>query len=397
MGVVTQLNNRFVLYAVSPIIYNLGIIIGIVALYPTLGLVGLVVGVVLGALGHILVQLPFVYRNHINIRVVRRFNMSQLWHIVRVALPRALTLSLNQVTFLFLVSIATTYAVGSVAMFQLAYNIQSVPLAIIGTSYSVAAFPTLSRLFAERDHARFNRQIITAMRHVIFWSVPVIGLVVVLRAHIVRVLLGSGEFDWTDTRVTAAILAIFVVSLFAQALLLLLIRALYAGGKTKLPLYVTLGASAVTVISAVSLHTLWRTSDSFNSLLLTMFRLDPSFQAEVLILAMAFALGQFVQLLGMLVLSYYFFTIPFGQVRSLVWRSLFAMIVGSGVAYAILNFVVDGVNQNTFMGIFLQGGVAGVFGLIGVFLTYRLVRTPELREITAALHFKAAKRRSNSG
>ncbi|NEN93569.1 MAG: oligosaccharide flippase family protein, partial [Okeania sp. SIO3H1] len=223
-GVITQLSKRFVLYALSPLLYNIGIIVGIVFFYPSFGLPGLVGGVVVGALGHMLVQLPFVRASELSFGVVRTFDWPLIRELVTVAIPRAITLSVNQLVLLLFIGIATTFTVGSVSVFQFAYNIQSVPLAIIGMSYSVAAFPTLSHLFAKQERARFNEQIITAMRHILFWSVPIIGLVVVLRAHIVRVLLGSGAFDWTDTRLTAAVLAVFAVSLAAQALLLLLIR-----------------------------------------------------------------------------------------------------------------------------------------------------------------------------
>jgi len=127
-------------------------------------------------------------------------------------------------------------AVGSVSVLQFAFNLQSVPLAIIGVSYSVAAFPTLAELLAKQKQLDFNLYVLTAIRHIIFWSLPIVALVIVLRAQIVRVLLGSGSFDWDDTRLTAAVLAVFVVTLTMQAILLLLTRALYAGGRTMLPL-----------------------------------------------------------------------------------------------------------------------------------------------------------------
>lgn len=229
-GVVTQMNHRFILYALSPLLYNLGIIIGIAAFYPRLGLEGLVWGVILGAMGHLLIQVPFVRASEYKFSLVKHVDWSLMREILIVSIPRALTLSVNQIVLLVLIGAATVMTAGSVSVFQFAFNLQSVPLAVIGMSYSVAAFPTLSYLFAKKDQVGFNKQLITALRHIIFWSIPIVALVVVLRAHIVRVLLGSGEFDWSDTRLTAAVLAIFVVSLVAQAILLLLIRAFYAGG-----------------------------------------------------------------------------------------------------------------------------------------------------------------------
>ncbi len=212
-GVVTQLSHRFVLYAISPLIYNIGIILGITVLYPYFGIIGLSLGVVGGALGHMLVQLPLVCKSELAFGLAKVFDRGLIKSVVLVALPRALTLSLHQIVLLVLVGVATLMSAGSVSVFQFAHNLQSVPLVIIGMSYSVAAFPVLADLFARKELAAFNNHLITALRHIIFWSFPVVALVIVLRAQIVRVVLGSGAFDWNDTRLTAAVLALFIISL----------------------------------------------------------------------------------------------------------------------------------------------------------------------------------------
>jgi len=227
-GVVTQMNHRFILYAISPLLYNVGIILGIVVLYPYFGLTGLVLGVVLGAVGHLLIQVPYLIQSSYKFSLLFTFEWKLIGKILAVAVPRALTLSTNQLVLLVLVGMATIMTAGSVSVFQFALNLQSVPLVIIGMSYSVAAFPTLSSVYGKQDINGFNLQLLTAFRHIIFWSIPIVVLVIVLRAQLVRVLLGSGEFDWSDPRLTAAVLAVFVISLTAQAILLLLTRAFSA-------------------------------------------------------------------------------------------------------------------------------------------------------------------------
>ena len=183
-GVVTQLSHRFVLYAISPLIYNIGIILGITVLYPYFGIIGLSLGVVGGALGHMLVQLPLVCKSELAFGLAKVFDRGLIKSVVLVALPRALTLSLHQIVLLVLVGVATLMSAGSVSVFQFAHNLQSVPLVIIGMSYSVAAFPVLADLFARKELAAFNNHLITALRHIIFWSFPVVALVIVLRAQI---------------------------------------------------------------------------------------------------------------------------------------------------------------------------------------------------------------------
>jgi putative peptidoglycan lipid II flippase len=286
---------------------------------------------------------------------------------------------------------ATTMVAGSVSVFQFAFNLQSVPLAIIGMSYSVAAFPTLSILLAKKKHQEFNLQLLTAMRHIIFWSVPIAGLIIVLRAQIVRVLLGTGAFDWGDTRLTAAVLAVFVISLIAQSILLLLIRAFYAGGRTMLPLWVGVVSSAVSIGLAFFLQTLYATSAQFQMFMQTAFRLEDVLGTEVLMLALAFVCGQFLQLIVLMALSVRAFAISYRPLLRLIFQATCAALTGSVVAYGILMFVVDGINQETFIGISLQGLAAGIGGVLMIIVVYRLLKAPELFEIYRSFHSKIFK------
>ena len=379
-GVVTQMQHRFVLYAISPLLYNVGIILGLVALYPMFGLPGLAAGVVIGAAGHLLVQVPFVRSSSFAFQATFAFNWPQMRQMFAAALPRALTLSLNQLVFLLLVGTATTLTVGSVSVFQFAYNIQSVPLVIIGMSYSVAAFPTLSHLFAKRDQAAFNLQLMTALRHILFWSIPIIGLVVVLRAHIVRVLLGSGEFDWSDTRLTAAVLAVFVVSLFAQAVQLLLVRAFYAGGRTFTPLLITIASSLVAVVTAFAGLWYWQTNPALQAAIATALRLESVPGSEILVLAAAFTLGQVIQIVLLILVARRSFGIELRSLGRLVVQSVTAMSAGGAAAYLTLQTVVEGINQNMFIGIALQGAVAGAAGLAAIGVVYWLLQSQEMNE-----------------
>lgn len=390
-GVITQIGHRFVLYAISPLLYNLSIIFGVVVLYPFFGLSGLVTGVVLGALLHLAIQLPFVLKSEYRFSVVFNIDWKFMREVLAVSIPRALTLSVNQIVLLVLTSIASTMAAGSVSVFQFAFNLQSVPLAVIGMSYSVAAFPTLSTLLAKKKINEFNHQLLTALRHIIFWSIPISALVIVLRAQIVRVLLGSGAFDWGDTRLTAAALAVFVVSLIAQSILLLLIRAFYAGGHTFVPLWVSLSASVVSIGLAFWFHALYQTAPFFKMFIERMFRLEGVAGTEMLVLILAFTIGQFLQLIALMIVSVKTFSISYRRLGKLFFEALVAAIAGGFSAYTTLVFVVDGINQNTFIGISLQGLVSGLMGLTAIILVYRLFKAQELFEIYRSFHSKIFK------
>ncbi len=390
-SVVTQAERRFVVYAISPLLYNVGIIAGVVLFYPQFGLVGLAMGVVLGAVGHLLVQLPLLLRSSLSFWFVRNVEWGLMREIVLAALPRAATLSIHQIVLFVLVGMATTMAVGSVAVFQFAYNLQSVPLAIIGMSYSVAAFPMLAAFIAKNDQDSFNEHVLSALRHIIFWSLPIIGLVVVLRAQLVRALYGTGSFDWSDTRLTAAVLAMFIISLWGQSILLLLVRAFYAAGKMVTPLLVALGTAALTVVAALVLR-IHADDAAWRSFWEAVFRLSGVPGTEVLALASAFTVGIMLEAAILLFLFRRTFGLSVQSLGRLLFQASLAGFLGAVAAYLTLNFVVDGVNQERFVGIVLQGVSAGLAGLVTIVVVYALMRSQELNELYRSLHarfFKA--------
>lgn len=385
---ITQSLRRFFVYALGPILYNLGIIVGILAFYPVFGLAGLAYGVVLGAVLHVLIQLPVLIKH----RLVPRFSVAIDWHEIRsvliLSLPRTVTLSAHHLTLLVLVAMASLMSEGSISVFNLSFNLQSVPLSIIGVSYSIAAFPTLARLFSHGDKEAFVRQVVTATRHIIFWSLPIIILFIVLRAQIVRTILGTGHFSWEDTRLTAAALALFVISVVAQSLILLVVRAYYAAGQTRIPLFINVASSFGIIIVAVMLGALFEAVPVFAFFVEALFRVDDIVGTEILMLPLAFSIGV---VLNLWVLWRFFkrdFAIPSRAItRTLRQSFLGAMVMGT-VAYQLLQ-VLDGVvDINTFVGIFAQGFFAGVGGILAGVVVLKLMGNPEIDEIMRSLRKK---------
>jgi putative peptidoglycan lipid II flippase len=244
-GVLVSLR-RFVLYSIAPIFYNLGIIFGAVFLVKVMGQSGLAWGVVLGALLHVLVQ-------YIDMRACGfqyRFSLSGMWKsaavrkVIVLMIPRSLGMAINQISFLVVTIFASTLMSGSLAVFTLANNIQSVPLGLFGVAFSLAVFPSLSALATKKSEEEFFDLFATTFRRILFFVLPMSVLMIVLRAQIVRVILGSGHFDWHDTIATFGVLGILSVSLFAQSLIPLLARAFFALQNTKTPLYIALVSEA---------------------------------------------------------------------------------------------------------------------------------------------------------
>ena len=386
---VTQSNRQFFVYAISPVLYNVGIIFGAVFLYPSFGMSGLAWGVIVGAVLHMVVQLPVVSRAGLLPRFTLNIDWVYVWRVIRLALPRTIGLSVHQGGLLVLTSLAASVAVGAVASFQLSFNLQSVPLSIIGVSYSVAAFPMLARLFTEQRTKEFTEQVLTAMRHILFWSLPVIALFVVLRAQIVRTILGTGAFSWPDTKLVAASLALFAVSVAAQSLILLYVRGYYAAGNTRTPVVVNVLWTIGSIALAYVLLQLFHTTPLMRYFFEAMLRVEDIPGTAILMLPLAFSLGMIGNAIMLwLLFKRDFLCTKYSRVYRAFGQSFSASVILGAVSYLVLQLMAPIVNQQTLPGIFLQGLVAGVMGLIAGVLVLYLMGNREIREAGEALRHK---------
>ena len=381
LGVVTQIRHRFVVYGIGPLIYNLGIIAGLLFLYPSFGLTGLVIGVVFGAAGHLCIQLPYALQTSLVPRPTLRFEWPVLKRVFRTSCARALTLSLHQLVLLALIGFATTMSTGSVSVFQFAFNLQSVPLAIIGVSYSVAAFPILAQLYAEKRMDVFGTYITNTLKHIFFWSLPVIALFVVVRAQFVRVILGSGAFDWSDTRLTAAVLAVFSISLTAQAIHLLMVRALYAIGDTRTPFYVTLGSSCVALMGAAYFYAFLMGSPSFGTNVAALMRLENVEGIEVLALPLGYSIALILHSVVILIIARKRTMVSLGALAKPFVQSFLSALFAGYIAYTVLNYIATVREADTLITIFAQGACAVILGGVAFAVMQYLLKNKELKEV----------------
>ncbi len=380
--------HKFFAFAVAPVLYNMGIIAGAAFFYPALGPIGLAWGVVLGAFMHFFVHFFVSSRNGFVLNVSLVPSFLDIWEVIRVSLPRTIGLSANQIALFALVAFAARLDDGSITVFNFALNLQSVPLAIIGVSYATAAFPGLSKHFAEDEIKKFLEKILSAARHIVFWSLPVLVLMIVLRAQIVRTILGSGSFDWTATKLTAACLAIFTVSIVAQSIGLLFVRGFYATGSNAIPLIVNVLSSITIVFGGYGLVA-WYTHSLFLQYFIgSLLRVEGITGASVLMLPLAYSIGMLLNT----VLLIYLFRKRFGRflspVKDTLMHGSFSALISGVVAYEFLEVLGLYLDLNTFAGIFLQGLVAGVAGLLSWWLILELMGNEEIREVRTALHRK---------
>ncbi|MEA2701395.1 MAG: putative peptidoglycan lipid flippase [Candidatus Parcubacteria bacterium] len=381
---VTQLNRRFFLFALSPVLYNLGIILGTVLLYPYYGLIGIGIGVLIGAVAHLAVHVPVVQRAGLLPRLLFP-DLRLLWGIARDSVPRSLALALGSFSTLLLVSLASRTGEGGVAVFTIAGNLETVPLSLIGAAYATAAFPVLAEQMGGKHVEAFRTTLIVAFRHVIFWSSVITVLAIVLRAHIVRVLYGTGAFGWDDTRLTAAIFAVLVVGLLAQGIVLLASRAFYASGRSWNPFLVQLCGLVLSIVSAYGLLKLAWEVPMVRYFFESMLRVSDVPGSGILLIALGATLGQVAMaVLALLSLR----QVAPGVARSLarpLFEGLGAAILGGAAAYGALALMGAIAPLTKVLIVVAEGAVAGIVGLLVAGTVLSVLENQEFRDLASSL------------
>lgn len=377
---VTQVHRRFLLFAISPVLYNLGIIAGAVFLFPRYGLPGIGLGVVIGAALHAAIHIPVIREAGVFPKLMIP-RIKVMFSIMKDSVPRSLALGMSSFTALVLTSLASRVGTGSISVFTLAGNLEAVPLALIGGSYAVAAFPALSES-AGKDPDAFARILSASARHIIVWSMVFLGLIAILRAHIVRVILGSGAFDWNATRLTAALLAIFTAGLIAQGLILLFQRALYAAHQSWRPLIYQAVGGAFTICIALAFLSL---DGAGTRPLETILRVRDIPGTMVLTLAIASTLGQIFLALWSLAALHRKAPSLARSLAEPLFEGTAAAIAGGLAAYGTLYIGGDIAPLTTTLSVFTQGFIAGIVGLAASAATLSLLKNEEFGDIVNAL------------
>lgn len=338
---ILQARKKFTMYAIAPVMYNLGIIVGIVGLYPYFGQNGLAWGVVLGSMLHWLVQVPTVRQLGWRWHLVITKPTYETIKVIRLMLPRTLALGAGQISQLAMVMIASTLLAGSVSIYNLAFNLQS--LNIIGISLAISSFPILSEAAAHGDIQKIRSLFSLQARRILYVMIPLSLGLFLLRAQLVRLVLGAGAFDWTATIETAATLGYFGLSLFAQSLVPLVTRVFYALEDTKTPVWISLVTVGFHILLAIILK------DSIG----------------VAGLALAFSISVIVQVIVLMVLLHRKIhgidikTVLISASRSIGMAGLTGVFV-----YATLYAIAPLVDMQTGLGIFIQSVSALSIGVL---------------------------------
>lgn len=370
-GSALQGMKRFVLYSAAPVLYNLGIIAGALWLVGPLGPIGLAWGVVLGAVLHASIQLYGVFQAGWRPGLPRPLMDRDAREVFRLTGPRMLGIAVSQLMFLALAVLASTLPAGSVTVFQFAYNIQFLPVGVIGVSFAIAAFPSLADHAAKRETARFADSFSSSVRQVLFFIVPLSVLFLIVRAQVVRVVVGAGAFDWDATVLTADTLAFFALSFVPQALAYLLSRAFFAVHDAMTPLVAGVVSAALGGACALML-------------------VGPF---GVVGLAMAFSIAAFANA-ALLWATLRSRVGSLGESAMLpsVYKIAVAAIVAGIVMQLLKPRVVMFLSNDTFFGVFAQGLIAGGAGLAAYVAVCRALRTQELFDLVEGMRRKVLRK-----
>lgn len=287
--------NRFLVYGLTPILYNLGIIVGIIFLSPVFGIFGVGMGVILGAFFHMAIQIPSVVNCGFNYRFLFNLKHPALKRVFNLMMPRIFGVAAQQINLIVIMAIASTITAGSISIFNFSNNMQGLPVGIIGVSFAVAAFPALSRFWSENQKKEFFESFYLVFRRIIFFIVPISLLVFLLRMPIVSFIYRTGKFGWEETQLTAACLGLFSISIFAQSLIPLFARVFFSWQDTKTPTLIAVFSVAFNIASAFFLVHILSFSNFFSVFLSGFFNLQKAGDISVIGLPLAFSSAAILQ------------------------------------------------------------------------------------------------------
>lgn len=385
---ILQVFKRFLVTAMAPLMYNLGIIFGIIFFVPRFGLTGLAFGVVLGGVFHLLIQLPAFFYSGFKFQIPN-FKLKGFLHpgvkrTLILMVPRSLGLGAGQLNTIATTAIASNLAAGSIAVLNLANNLSSMVISAFAISLSTAIFPAMTLAYAKENKKEFERKFSSAFLQIIFLTIPISILLFILRAQIVRVVLGTGKFGWLDTRLTAACLGIFAIGLSAQGLIFILSKTFYAAHNTKIPAWASAGTVALNILMSLGFVWLLNAQGMFYTFVQFMMRLDGISDIAVLGLPIAFSITGIAEAI---LLSYFLYkkfkVFRLREMAHSLYKIALAGLLTCAMAFLARQIVItyNIVNLQTFFGVFFQLAFSGAVGLACYIGMAFILKSPELEMI----------------
>ena len=256
MGILNS-HQVFLIPALTPSMYQLGMIFGVLVLAPTMGIYGLAWGVVIGAFFHLALQIPTLIKQHGNYSFTLGFGDATVGEVLRLMGPRLLGVAVVQLNFWVNTWLASSMAKGSVAGIEYAFALMLMAQVAIAQSIATAAMPTFSAQYALGKLDEVRNSLAATIRGVLLLSVPAAVGLIILRVPLVTLLYQRGEFDARSTEIVAWALLWYAVGLVGHSVMEILARAFYALHDTKTPVLVGIGAMSLNVVFSIAFAALF--------------------------------------------------------------------------------------------------------------------------------------------
>jgi putative peptidoglycan lipid II flippase len=245
-----QVHQVFIVPALSPIVYNIFIILSIFFLVPNFGIYGVVIGTVIGAFFHLAIQIPVAKAMGVRYTFSLNPQLAGVKEVIRLMIPRSLSLGLGEIENTVTLFFASTLAAGSISLLNLALQLMYLPSRIFGTTVGQASLPILSKNIAKNELVEFRDTVRKTISQSLFIAIPITTLVLIHRLAIIRIAFGTRQFPWSATLLTAKTLAFLTPAIVCQAIIQILIRAFYAIHDTRTPLKISTLSLLINITSS---------------------------------------------------------------------------------------------------------------------------------------------------
>jgi putative peptidoglycan lipid II flippase len=247
MGILNS-HQKFFIPALTPALYRLGLIFGVVFLAPRMGIFGLAWGVLIGSSLHLISQIPSLLRvKGRQYLPMLGLKMAEVREVGLLMAPRLFGVAAVQLNHLVNIRLASYMAMGGLSSLQWALSIMLMPQAIIGQAVATAALPTLSAQFALGKFAELRRSLAASLRGILFLALPATVGLIFLRQPIVALMFEYGNFDARSTEMVAWALLWYVAGLVGHCLVEIFSRAFYALHNTIIPVVVSVLTMALNI------------------------------------------------------------------------------------------------------------------------------------------------------
>lgn len=251
LGNILMSYKHFFAYSISPVLYNFGIIAGVVLLQDHIGIYSAAVGVLIGALFHCIVRIIDTFMTEYRYKPQLKVTHPAFKKILKLMIPKSISLIAWQINLYIYAVVGMKIMHGTLSAFNFARNIQSFAVSLFGIAFATAVFPYLTTAVSRKEKDSYTHYIQKTIQRILFFTIPAAIGVMLLAGPLVELILSGGMFDDESIRLTSIILMFFAISIPFESLSHILSRAFYALQNTVTPMLINV--SSMTIIALITI------------------------------------------------------------------------------------------------------------------------------------------------